>query len=81
MFTTHESLGWTISSALGTLQARRAEFLSWLEGQAATHRGEDPLRGLPPQIRGDIGLSDNAERARRGGSEPGRALRDLPSSS
>jgi hypothetical protein len=80
MFTTHGPLGWTIADAVGTLRARPAVILSWGERQAAAQRGDDPLRGLPPQIRSDIGLCERAERLPRGRSEPGRAFPDLPSS-
>lgn len=80
MFTTHGHLGWTIASAISTLRARPAVILSWLERQATAHGNDDPLHGLPPQIRGDIGLSEGTERARLRSPKPHRAFRDLPSS-
>ena len=80
MHTLNRALGWTIASALETLRPRLAAILSWLERQAAASRSDDPLRGLPSQIRGDIGLCDGAERALPRRAEASCAFPDLPSS-
>ena len=62
-----DSLGRRIGPLLAALLHRAS---------AAPRRHGGPLAGLPPQIGGDIGLSDDAGRARR---RPAPRHRDLPS--